>query len=88
MYVLDGYGATIKLGSSSPCGSKHKLSLGHSLISSLLAAEGSGDTEPDQSKLESMSDQSHPTIQMRLSLGDEHPTHEHLGDFFGIFEFV
>ncbi|KAJ8969284.1 hypothetical protein NQ314_001822 [Rhamnusium bicolor] len=75
------------------CGGSKRTNLGQTIISSLLAAEGSGDIEPDQSRLERMSDipknpnqHSEPThaLHMRLSLGEEHPTHEHagLGDFY------
>lgn len=75
-------------------GSKQRTNLGHTIISSLLAAEGSGDLEPDQSRLERLTDipkNTNPTEQpthafhMRLSLGEEHPTQEHaaLGDFYG-----
>ncbi|XP_018572773.1 tetratricopeptide repeat protein 17 isoform X3 [Anoplophora glabripennis] len=80
------------------CGGAKRSNLGQTIISSLLAAEGSGDTEPDQSRLERMTDiprqpnvqhsESAHALHMRLSLGEEHPTHEHagLGDFYALTE--
>lgn len=77
------------------CGGTRRSNLGQTIISSLLAAEGSGDTEPDQSRLERMTDipkypnvhhsESTHALHMRLSLGEDHPTREHagLGDFYG-----
>ncbi|CAH0560129.1 unnamed protein product [Brassicogethes aeneus] len=71
--------------------SSEKIGLGHTLISTLLSSDGgaSGDVEPDQSKLESVTDEGDNkppahAFHMRLSLGEKHPAHEHarLGDFF------
>lgn len=59
------------------------MGVGQSLISTLLAAEGSGGTEPDQSQLESMVDHPQQAFHMRISLGDEHLSGNTLGDFYG-----
>ncbi|VEN58217.1 unnamed protein product [Callosobruchus maculatus] len=69
--------------------------LGSTIISSLLAAtDGSGDSEPDQSRLERMMERSTTTFSatgdavngyhMRLSLGDDYHTQDlqALGDFY------
>ncbi|KAJ8976522.1 hypothetical protein NQ317_007040 [Molorchus minor] len=62
------------------CGNSKHTHLGQTIITSLLAAEGSGDSEPDQSRLERMADipkhskseQTEPqAVHMRLSLGGE-----------------
>lgn len=90
-----------KLLSSDHC-TQRKIGLGHSLISTLLAAnnggdsairdganalEGSGNLEPDQSQLESMSEGQQQAFHMRISLGDESTpiSASTLGDFYGIF---
>lgn len=80
-----------KLLASDHC-NQRKLGLGHSLISTLLAAngegisglEGSGNVEPDQSQLESMSEGQQQAFHMRISLGDENTpvTVSTLGDFY------
>ncbi|KAF5282200.1 hypothetical protein FQR65_LT02897 [Abscondita terminalis] len=72
-----------KLLSTQQC-TKQKVGLGQSLISTLLAAEGSGGVEPDQSQLESLIDNPQQAFHMRISLGDEHtPTGGNtLGDFY------
>lgn len=86
-----------KLLASDHC-NQRKLGLGHSLISTLLAAngegisglEGSGNVEPDQSQLESMSEGQQQAFHMRISLGDENTpvTVSTLGDFYGkLFSF-
>ncbi|GJQ65171.1 hypothetical protein Trydic_g7312 [Trypoxylus dichotomus] len=62
--------------------SKRKVGVGQSLISTLLAAEGSGGTEPDQSQLESMVDHPQQAFHMRISLGDESLGGNTLGDFY------
>ncbi|XP_031341481.1 tetratricopeptide repeat protein 17-like isoform X2 [Photinus pyralis] len=63
---------------------KQKVGLGQSLISTLLAAEGSGGIEPDQSQLESLIDNPQQAFHMRISLGDEHTATgaNTLGDFY------
>ncbi|KAF5282029.1 hypothetical protein FQA39_LY00553 [Lamprigera yunnana] len=72
-----------KLLSTQQC-TKQKAGLGQSLISTLLAAEGSGGLEPDQSQLESLLDNPQQAFHMRISLGDEvMPTGANsLGDFY------
>lgn len=65
--------------------SKRKVGVGQSLISTLLAAEGSGGTEPDQSQLESMVEHPQQAFHMRITLGDEHISGNTLGDFYGKF---
>lgn len=73
-----------KLLSSQQC-TKQKVGLGQSLISTLLAAEGSGGYEPDQSPLESLAENPQQAFHMRISLGDEHAatSGNTLGDFYG-----
>lgn len=62
--------------------SKFKTGVKHSLISTLVAAEGSGDVEPDQSQLERISDTPHP-VHMRILLGDEHGVPGPTPEFYG-----
>lgn len=93
-YILEIHSIS-KLLASDHCTQK-KVGLGHSLISTLLAAnnggegssgsiEGSGNIEPDQSQLESMNDGQQQAFHMRISLGDENApiSASTLGDFYG-----
>lgn len=69
--------------------------MGHSLITTLLAAnngdgsgEGSGNIEPDQSQLESVTDGQQQAYHMRISLSDDNVLGKEgastLGDFYGM----
>lgn len=60
---------------------KLKSGVKHSLIESIVAAEGSGDVEPDQSQLERMNEP-HP-LHMRILLGEEHATPGPTPEFYG-----
>lgn len=78
---------------------RKRIGLGHSLITTLLAAsngdvsgEGSGNLEPDQSQLESVSDGQQQAYHMRISLSDENMLGKEgastLGDFYGMYLFI
>lgn len=61
---------------------KFKSGVKHSLISTIIAAEGSGDSEPDQSQLERINDNPHP-FHMRILLGEDHVTPGPTPEFYG-----
>lgn len=64
---------------------KQNVGLGQSLISTLLAAEGSGGIESDHLQFENLLENPHQAFHMRISLGDDHtPSGSNtLGDFYG-----
>ncbi|KAH0816341.1 hypothetical protein GEV33_006450 [Tenebrio molitor] len=53
-----------------------------SLMSTIIAAEGSGDIEPDQSQLERITDSPHP-IHMKILLGDDQVAPGPTPEFYG-----
>lgn len=57
----------------------------HFFIPTLLATEGSGNLEPDQSQIESLPEGQQKTFHMKITLDDDTPSS--LSDFYGLLTF-